>query len=308
MILVMAAAGNQGRRLIPRLAAAGVAVRALRRSADGADELKDLGASEVVIGDMRSPETLEQAMEGVQSVYHLCPGGEHLWERDTGRAVIEAAGRAGVGHLVYSSVLHPIISSLVQHETKRDVEEHLVESGLNFTILQPADYMQFIVHPSTFASGELTMAWSIDTRQSVVDLADVAEAAAKVLLEGEPHFGARYELAAPGWFTGEDIAEIVSRVTGRPTRLVRMSVEEFVTQQSAQHLRSGRDDPDRQRGFEFQMRVLRALGSWYSRHDFLGNPNVLGWLLGRVPTTLEAWVRSEYEASRQPAPAVRSPS
>jgi uncharacterized protein YbjT (DUF2867 family) len=303
MILVTAAAGNQGRRLLPRLAAAGVPVRGLRASASGEAELRALGAAEVVIGDMRDSETLRRAMDGVAAVYHLCPGGQHLWEREIGRGVVDAAKAAGVHHVVYSSVLHPILTGLIQHETKRDVEEYLVESGLNFTILQPADYMQFLVHPAVFATGDLVMAWSIDTRQSVVDLADVAEVAAKVLQEGEPHYGACYELCAPGWFTGHDIAASVSSVIGRDVQIVHKSVEEFVTMLSAQHLRSVHGDPEATRGAEFQMRVLSALGAWYSTHDFLGNPNVLTWLLGRSPTTLREWVQSEYEEFRSETPA-----
>jgi uncharacterized protein YbjT (DUF2867 family) len=302
LILVTAAAGNQGRRLLPRLAAAGAEVRALRASPGGEAELLALGASEVVIGNMRDAAVLEQAMRGVDAVYHLCPGGQHLWEREIGCNVVDVAKASGVRHVVYSSVLHPILSRILQHETKRFVEEYLVESGLNFTILQPADYMQFLVHPPVFEHGELVMAWSVDQRQSTVDLADVAEVAEKVLREGERHYGARYELCAPGWFTGHDIAATVSRVVGREVRLVRMSVDDFVTMLAGQHLNSAAGDPDAERGVEFQMRVLHSIGAWYSSHDFLGNPNVLEWLLGRPPTTLEAFVRSEYERFRSTSP------
>lgn len=58
-----------------------------------------------------------------------------------GFAAVDAAREAGVKHFVFSSVLHAIITDLVQHESKRDIEEHLVSSGLEFTILQPANYM-----------------------------------------------------------------------------------------------------------------------------------------------------------------------
>ena len=47
----------------------------------------------------------------------------------------------GRRHLVFSSVLHAVTTDLVQHEIKRDIEEHLLSSGLEFTILQPANYM-----------------------------------------------------------------------------------------------------------------------------------------------------------------------
>jgi hypothetical protein len=42
--------------------------------------------------------------------------------------------------------------------------------------------------------------------------------------------------------------------------------------------------------------VLRAITARYSSHDFVGNPNVLTWLLGRSPTTFEAYVRNQHDA------------
>ena len=49
-------------------------------------------------------------------------------------------------HFVMSSVLHAITTDLIQHEIKRDIEEHLLSSGLEFTILQPTNYM--LPHPA----------------------------------------------------------------------------------------------------------------------------------------------------------------
>ncbi len=43
-----------------------------------------------------------------------------------------------------------------------------------------------------------------------------------------------------------------------------------------------------------QIRVLRAISARYSSHDFVGNPNVLTWLLGRPPTTFEEYVRRQH--------------
>ena len=295
MILITAAAGHQGTRLIPRLAAAGAPVRGLRATPGGEDELLALGATEALIGDVRDPAVLARAMDGVDAVYHVCPGGAHLWEREMGFAVIDAAIAAGVRHVVYSSVLHPMVTELIQHETKRDVEERLVTSPLNFTILQPPDYMQFLISPGTFETGELMMAWSVERRRSTVDLEDLATVAAKVLLEGEPHYGATYEVSSPGCFSGHEIAATISRVTGRETTVTRIPLEDFVAAQADRHMRTANATPEDRAGPEFQMRVLRAIGAWYDSHDLVGNPNVLTMLLGRSPTTLEAFIRREYE-------------
>ena len=93
-------------------------------------------------------------------------------------------------------MLHAITTDLVQHEIKRDIEEHLVSSGLEFTILQPANYMLRHRLVPAFEHGVFRLSWSLDRRQSMVDVADVAEVAAAVLADSGRHAGATYELVA----------------------------------------------------------------------------------------------------------------
>src|SRR3546814_14647206 len=57
-----------------------------------------------------------------------------------GLAMLRGAKRAGVRHVVMSSIYHTMID-ILQHRYKRDIEEKIVESGLNFTILKFHDYM-----------------------------------------------------------------------------------------------------------------------------------------------------------------------
>ena len=284
MILVTSAYGNQGKKLIPILAKAGAKVRALRKSPDTEAELLALGATEAVIGDACDPEMLAWAMQGIEAVYHIGPSA-HPKEREMGFAVIDAALRARVKHFVFSSVLHAIVTDLIQHEIKRDIEEYLVNSRLNFTILQPSDYMQVLRYARAFQTGEFMLAWNLDRRQSVVDVGDIAEAASRILIEGAPHYGATYELSAPGCFTAHEIAEIIACVSGRPVRAVETSPEARMKD----HFKGNLDE-----GAEHQLRVFQALRKWYSAHDFVGNPNVLTMLLGRRPTTLEEFIRSEF--------------
>src|SRR4029450_2827631 len=98
MILLTAAFGNQGRLLIPKLAAAGKRVRAMRATGDlGA--LKALGAIEAIRGDASDPATLARVMEGIDTVYHVGPS-MHPREQAMGLAVVDAAAAAGVKHLV----------------------------------------------------------------------------------------------------------------------------------------------------------------------------------------------------------------
>ncbi len=85
----------------------------------------------------------------------------------------------------------------MQHEIKRDIEEHLLSSGLEFTTLQPANYMLPLKLRPVFEQGVFELSWSLDRRQSLVDLGDVTDVACMALIDSERHAGATYELAAP---------------------------------------------------------------------------------------------------------------
>jgi uncharacterized protein YbjT (DUF2867 family) len=285
MILVTAANGNQGRLLVPKLIAAGQRVRACVRSQASAEQLQALGAHETVAGDISEPAVLARAITGVEKVYHVGPT-IHPRERDMGFAVVDAARAEGVKHLVLSSVLHAITTDLVQHEIKRDIEEHLLSSGLEFTILQPANYMLPLKLRPVFEKGVFELSWSLERRQSLVDLADVTDVACMALTDSERHAGATYELAAPGRYTAHELGRIISRVLGRQIAVREIDADTY--------LRAWVGDAD-PREVTHQVRVLRAITARYSSHDFVGNPNVLTWLLGRPPTTFEAYVRRQQE-------------
>ena len=285
MILVTAANGNQGKRLTPKLVAAGHNVRACVQSQASADHLRGLGVHDVIVGDLADPAVVERAVEGVQKVYHIGPT-VHPAERAMGFVMVDAARVAGVRHFVFSSVLHAITTDLVQHEIKRDIEEHLLSSGLAFTILQPANYMLPHRLASVFEQDVFRLSWSLDRRQSMVDLEDVTDVAASVLADPQRHAAATYELVGPGHFTAHDIGRALSDVLGREIGVEEIDMNAFI------RARFGPEQGDN----AYQARVLRAIGARYSSHDFLGNPNVLAWLLGRPPTSFEDFVRREHQA------------
>lgn len=286
MILVNAANGNQGKLLIPRLLRAGAAVRACVRTEAAAAALRASGIAEVVVGDIGDPAVVGRAVRGVDKVYHVCPT-MHPLERAIGFGMIDAARAEGVEHFVLGSVLHPHLTTLVQHEIKRDIEEHLIASDLPFTILQPAIYMLPLKLRPAFEQGRYTVAWSPDRRQSLVDIGDVADVVATVLTHSEDHLGATYELSGAERLTARDMARIIGEVMGRAVPVEEIAVETFL----------GALFGDRDRGsLDHQVRAVRSLNTCYSAHDFVGNPNVLRWLLGRESRSFEAFVREQYAA------------
>jgi uncharacterized protein YbjT (DUF2867 family) len=287
MILVTAANGNQGKLLIPKLLAAGATVRACVRTEASGTLLRAAGVADVVVGDAADPQFLAKAMDGVDKVYHVGPT-LHPKERDMGFVAVDAARASGVKHFVLSSVLHAITTDLVQHEIKRDIEEHLLSSGLEFTILQPANYMLAHRLRPAFERGLFRLSWSLERYQSMVALNDVTDVVATVLLGSERHAGATYELVAPGRYTAHDLANVISGVVGSTIALEQISCDTF--------LKEFVGDVEK---FPYEARVMRAISARYSSHDFIGNPNVLTWLLGRPPTTYAEFVQTQYDAYRR---------
>ena len=289
MILVTAANGNQGRLLIPRLLAAAASVRACVRTEASAAVLRSMGVADVMVGDISDHRLMARAMEEVETVYHVGPT-LHPREREIGFLAVDVARASGVRHFVFSSVLHAITTDLIQHEIKRDVEEHLLSSGLDFTILQPTNYMLPSRLRSVFDQGVFRLPWSLERYQSLVDLGDVTEVAAAVLTDGGRHAGATYELVAPGRHTGHDLQGIISEVLGRDIALEQISADTF--------LKGFLGGLDATR-FPYETRLLRAICTGYSNHDFVGNPNVLTWLLGRQPTTYAQFVEAQFDGYRK---------
>ncbi len=115
------------------------------------------------------------------------------------------------------------------------------------------------------------MPYPIETRLSLVDLDDVAEAAATVLINSG-HAGATYELVGTPPLSQVEIAETFGQALKKPIRAEAEAIKSW-----EQRARSaGMDDHQR----ETLIKMFRA----YARDGLKGNPNVLGWLLGRPPT------------------------
>ena len=73
MILVTGAAGKSGQAVIAALRRRGEVVRALVRREEQAATVLAIGASEVVIGDMREEDDMRRASTGARTIYHIPP-------------------------------------------------------------------------------------------------------------------------------------------------------------------------------------------------------------------------------------------
>ena len=280
MILITGAAGKTGLAILKAVLPAGKPVRVLVRRDFQAAELRKLGAQEVVVGDMEEPDLLQRAFDGVRAAYHICPN-MNPNEVRIGQNAIAAAREAGLEHFVYHSVLHPQVQEMAHHWNKLLVEGLLFKSGLNYTILQPASYMQNIsgYWSKMLATGEYGIPYSVDARFSMVDLDDVAQAAAKVIREGERHYRAIYELCGSQLLSSADIAELAGEAVHRQVQAVTLDRDAW--QRSARE--NGMND--------YARNTLLKMFEYYDGYGFAGNATMLGNLLGRTPTRFEEYLK-----------------
>lgn len=269
MILITGAGGKTGMALVKALSKA-ESVYAFVHHEEQVAVLKSFGAEKVIAGDMRDEALIRSAMQNIRAVYHICPN-INPDELGIGKLVIAAARESGVEHLVYHSVLHPQAEKMKHHWDKLRVEEMVFESGLPFTILQPAPYMQNLLAgwKSIMESGILHIPYSVNSKFSFVDLEDVAEAAKIVLIEPDQK-NAIYELAGTAPMSHVEAAEILSRVLNHDVQAKREEIRDW-------RLRAGGMS-------EYALENLVRMFGYYDQWGLAGNPNVLRWVLKREPT------------------------
>ncbi|MEP6895760.1 MAG: NmrA family NAD(P)-binding protein, partial [Chloroflexota bacterium] len=170
---------------------------------------------------------------------------------------------------------------------KLRVEEMILESGLPFTILQPAPYMQNLLvnWKSIVENGILRVPYSVNSKFSFVDLEDVAEGA-KIVLTEQNHTNAIYELVGTLPLSYVDVAEILSRVLNRDVRAEKEDIGDWRLRAStalATNARSAQRD-------KYVIENLVKMFEYYDNWGLVGNSNVLRWLLRREPTSLDMFV------------------
>jgi uncharacterized protein YbjT (DUF2867 family) len=277
-LLLTGANGRTGRAILAALAQARIPVRAFIRSAGQAEALTALGAGECVVGDLEDAASLRAACQGASRILHIGPP-MHPAELTIMEELIPAAREAGVGHVIYYSVLHPLARAIRHHRLKLDAEERLIDSGLPFTILQPARYMQHLepIWPAVLA-GEHAMPFATTQRFSVVDLRDLAEACA-VIAGSDAFFHGTYELAGPEALSQEDMAATIAKVIGRPVAARAVPIAEM----RARAAKGGAG--------EDRLAQMEIMNRHYDAHGFRSNPFVLEAILGRPATRFADYVQ-----------------
>jgi NAD(P)H dehydrogenase (quinone) len=218
---VTGSTGQLGGAVAARLAAAGVSQRLIVRDPSRAPELTGATVAQASYDDGSA---VEAALAGLDTVL-MVSASEAPDRVSEHRSFIDAAVRAGVGHLVYTSFVGAgRASTFTLGRDHGATEDHLRASGLSVTLLRDnlyADFLAFMVGDDGVIRGP-----GGDGRLAAVAREDVADVATAVLLSPGDHVGATYRLTGPEALTFNEIAQTITDVTGRPVTYYDETLDE----------------------------------------------------------------------------------
>ncbi|MFE1312052.1 NmrA/HSCARG family protein [Streptomyces sp. NPDC058755] len=221
-VLVLAATGGQGRAVTDALLARGTRIRALVRdpARSAARQLADQGV-DVVAGSLSDAGSLAAAMRGVSGVFAFTTPFEAGVEAEVeqGRAIVDAAARERVAHLVFSSVAGADQDSGVPHfESKARIEAELAAGDVPYTILGPTYFFDNALGGAErILDGVLDLPLPPDRPLQQLARPDLGAFAAEVLLSPARYVGQRIELASDAP-TPTQMAAALGAALGREVR------------------------------------------------------------------------------------------
>jgi len=276
MILVTGASGNVGKTVLQEVAKSGAKHRAMYRSA--AEAAKAPAGTETMIADFAKPETLSDALHGVESVYLVCSPIPELVQLESN--MIDACVAAGVKHVVQNSALGAGGYDKSFPSWHRKVEDKLRGTRLTWTILRPNSFHQNVVAffaPTIRTQGVFYNSMR-DAKNSFLDVKDIAVVAARSLAGGE-HAGKIYDLNGPEAIDYTELARKISKVAGREVKYVDIPMDA----QRKALLEQGMP--------EWLVSALLDLQQYYLSGKGGETDGLLRKLLGRAPITMVEFLK-----------------
>jgi len=227
-VLVTGATGTQGGAVARQLVKKGHRVRALTRkvASPAAQALAALGV-ELAQGDLEDRASVDRALAGMGAMFSVATPYERGPAAETRQSILAADAAADAGaYLVYSSVANADRQTGVPHfDSKFAVEEHIRRRGIEATILAPVYFMENAFFGlAQLRKGVYGTPLSPARPLMQVAVSDIAAAAVAALENRDRHAGKRYDLAGDE-LAGEEVASILSTVTGRQLSYFQVPME-----------------------------------------------------------------------------------
>jgi uncharacterized protein YbjT (DUF2867 family) len=222
MILVTGATGNVGSEATRLLAARQHPTRILVRDHSPASPGAGDGVTEIAIGDFDHPDTLDAAMQGIDTVLLVSPAvpAQEI-------AVVDSAVRHGAAHIVKITSKASADSLVDRRRGQAEIEAHLQTCGLPYTLLRSNAYMQNLLALAPMIKQTQGFVMSAgDGQVGMIDARDVAAAAAAIVAAPAPHALKTYWLTGPDLITYTDVAQELTDALGHPVEYRRNSPDE----------------------------------------------------------------------------------
>lgn len=277
MILVTGASGNVGSQVLRAVMRSGQPVAALYRAQADAERARS--GVKTVIADFADAGAMERALEGVDKVFLVCAPIPQLVELES--KAIAACKKAGVRYLVLNSAMGAGTFNSSFPRWHAQVEETLKQSGIPYTIIRPNTFMQNLINynAATIRSQGAFYASMGKSRVSFIDTRDIGEFVAK-LFANAGHQGKTYELNGTEALTYDEVAQQISRATGRTVRYIDIPVTR--QKQSLQELGMP----------EWQVEALLELQRYYLEGGGGDVDDLPKQVMGREPKRLAQFCRN----------------
>lgn len=285
LITVTGSTGTIGSELTRLLSEAEAPVRAILRDLS---KLRPLPGVVWARADLADARLLEPALAGTRVLFLLTGNAAGFGRIQID--VIRAAERLGVEHVVKLSALGASDRSKAGLGREHwDAEQALIESSLGWTILRPHSFMQNWLDD---LADEVRAEGAIHSpvgegRVPFIDARDIAEVAARVLLDPEAHAGRKYTLTGGEAVGYERVAAAISRAIRKPIEYRPISMEEARARMEARGLAPSLID-----GLLALAAYQRAGGPTERVSDDVER------VLGRAPRTVEEFAEDYVEAFR----------
>lgn len=237
---------------------------------------------EVRIGDFDDQASLDKAMEGVSKILLIPTIAPHRLEQN--KRVVDTAVRSGVRHIVFAGISHRNIEASVVEglDAHFKTEDYIRESGLTYTFLRNNLYMDtlpFYAGEKVFETGFYLPAGSGKVPFAL--RREMGEAAANVLMQNG-HENKIYEIAGSAMYSYKDVANVLSKVSGRKVTYTAAETVVFTQQLKA----AGIDD--------FIVFVVAGFNVDIKNGQYEIVTHDLEKLLGRKPADLEEGIKEVF--------------
>lgn len=284
-ILITGATGTVGKEVAIQLSIVDdVRVRAGVHSIIKGENLKRVPDVEVVEVDFKDQNSLHAAFTHVDKVFMVTPFTHDQVEM--AKTLVDEAKKTGVKHVVKLSAMgadaEPGIKLGRWH---REIEEYIINSGIAYTFLRPASFMQnYTNFDAASIRGEGRFYHPTGNGKiSCIDVRDIAAVAVEVLT-GAGHEGKVYELTGPEALSNYEVADIISEVTGKQVEFVGVS-EDAARSAMLEHQMP-----------EWMVDAMLELQRSYKENQFNKTTDTVQQLTGRPPYTFRQFVEDHKEA------------